>query len=199
MTTTQRVDAPIVTVTTGDADRAVAAITLAFAADPAARWAYPDVAQYLTFWPEFVRAFAGAAFEHGSGHAVEGYAGAALWLPPGAGPDEEALVALVQRSVPERDQEELFAFMEQMGVHHPHEPHWYLPLIGVDPARQGHGLGSSLLAHALRRADQDRLPAYLEATSPGSRALYERHGFDAIGTIQVGSSPPVWPMLRKPR
>lgn len=29
--------------------------------------------------------------------------------------------------------------------------------------------------------------------------LYERHGFEVMGTIQVGAAPPVTPMLRRPR
>src|SRR6266540_346463 len=79
------------------------------------------------------------------------------------------------------------------------EPHWYLPLIGVDPVHQGRGLGSALLRHALKNCDRDHLPAYLEATSPSSRRLYERHGFEATGEIQDAESHTMWPMLREPR
>jgi GNAT superfamily N-acetyltransferase len=68
----------------------------------------------------------------------------------------------------------------------------------VDPLHQVQGLGSALLQHALKVVDRDKLPAYLEATSPDSRRLYERHGFEAIGEIQAADSPPLWPMLRKP-
>ena len=197
--TTLPMTAPITTVTAADVDRAVAVLTLAFGTDPAARWAYPDPAQYLTYWPAFIRAFAGAAIDQGSGYAAANYAGVALWLPPGTGPDEDELAALIQRSIPAHDQDDFFAVVEQMGANHPHAPHWYLPLIGVEPTRQGRGVGSTLLAHALRRCDDDQLPAYLEATSTGSRALYERHGFATLTTIQVGASPPIWPMLRKPQ
>ena len=86
-----------------------------------------------------------------------------------------------------------------MGRWHPEEPHWYLPLIGTDPARQGRGYGSALLGEALANCDRQTLPAYLEATSPRNVKLYERHGFEALGTIQEGSSPDITPMLRKPR
>lgn len=40
---------------------------------------------------------------------------------------------------------------------------------------------------------------HLEATSPGSRRLYERRGFEALGEVQADDSPPLWPMLRKPQ
>ena len=77
-----------------DADRCVALIVLAFANDPAARWLYPDGRLFLAHFPQFVRAFGGAAFAHGSAHTIGG-AAAALWLPPGAEPDEDALLALI--------------------------------------------------------------------------------------------------------
>ena len=91
----------------------------------------------------------------------------------------------------------LFAVFEQMGQYHPDEPHWYLPLIGVDPAQQGKGYGSALLKYALRRCDEDGSPAYLESSNPKNIPLYRRHGFEVLGTIQVGSSPPITPMLRR--
>ena len=179
-------------------EQAITVLTRAFAADPAARWAYSDPQQYNTHFPAFVRAFAGKAFEHGTDHCIDGLA-AALWLPPEVHPDDNAVASVVQASVAEPQQEAMFAFMEEMGRYHPREPHWYLPLIGVDPAHQGRGLGSTLLRHALRVCDRERKPAYLEATSDGSRRLYEREGFAAIGTIQVGASPPVYPMVREAR
>lgn len=181
-----------------EAERVVATLTLAFSADPVARWAYPDPQGYQTYWPDLVRRFGGRAFDHGTAHYADGVAGAALWLPPGVRPDEEALAELLERSIPERDQADVFGVLEQMGSYHPSEPHWYLPLIGVDPLHQGKGYGSALLRHALARCDRDHLPAYLESSNPRNIPLYKRHGFEVIGTIQAGSSPPIWPMLRRP-
>lgn len=123
----------------------------------------------------------------------------ALWLPPGVSSDEEAMAALAQESVPPSEQEEVFGFPGQMPAYHPHEPHWYLPLIGVDPSQQGRGHGGALLQHTLQICDREGLPAYLEATSPRSKALYLCHGFEESGVIQAGNSPAMWPMLRKPR
>ena len=90
------------------------------------------------------------------------------------------------------------AIVEQMGGCHPDEPHWYLPFIGVTPARQGRGYGAALLRAQLSICDKAQLPAYLESTSPKSQPLYERHGFRAIAEIKVGSRPPIVPMLRRP-
>jgi ribosomal protein S18 acetylase RimI-like enzyme len=176
----------------------IAVVVLAFASDPVARWSWPDPGAYLEHFPAFVRAFGGRAFAEGAAHTVEGHAGAALWLPPGIGPDEEAMGGLLERTTPAHLQGDIFALLEQMGRFHPKEPHWYLPLIGVDPARQSRGLGSALMRHALALCDRDKRPAYLESTNPKNVPLYRRLGFELLGTIQAGSSPPLFPMLRKP-
>ena len=86
-----------------------------------------------------------------------------------------------------------------MAKYHPAEPLWYLPLIGVDPAHQNHGVGGALLRHALERVDREKHLAYLESSNPANIPLYERHGFEVIGTIQVGDAPPLTPIIRQPR
>jgi len=177
----------------------VSVMTLAFGNDPITRWSWANPHRYLEHFPHFVRAFGGKAFALGSAHCAESHAGAALWLPPDVHPDEEAMGALMESTVPEDVRKDVFAVVEQMGHHHPEAPHWYLPLIGVDPARQGRGYGAALLKHGLLACDRDRVAAYLESTNPRNIPLYERHGFEVIGTIQAGSSPPIFPMLRKPR
>jgi ribosomal protein S18 acetylase RimI-like enzyme len=186
-------------VTTAEQDTAVSAIVKGFGADPATRWMYPDSQQYCEHFQSFVKAFAGAAFEHGSADLVDGCLAVALWLPPGIHPDEEAMEKLIRTTVPERDQTNVFELFEQMDRFHPAESHWYLPMIGVDPAHQHKGFGSALLQHGLARCDREGKLAYLESTSPRSLQLYQRHGFELLGTIQVGSSPELFPMLRKPR
>ena len=89
--------------------------------------------------------------------------------------------------------------MRQMESHHPREPHWYLPLIGIDPKHQGKGLGGALLDHALKICDRDGALAYLESSNPRNVPLYQRHGFEILGQIQFGSSPTLVPMLRRPQ
>lgn len=184
----------------GPADEAgvVNVITLAFCADPITRWVLPQPASYLTAMPATVRAFGGNGFPHGTVHCLDGCQGAAMWLPPGVEPDYEGVVALIEAHAEPSILSEAMALFEQMGGSHPDEPHWYLPLIGVDPACQARGFGSALMDHALRRCDEEGQAAYLESSNPRNIALYERHGFQTLATLQVGSSPPVVPMLRRP-
>jgi ribosomal protein S18 acetylase RimI-like enzyme len=190
-------DTKVETAWAEDQSRIVATLVLAFSNDPANRWMYPAPETYLRYFPDFVRALGGRAFKCGTAYFIGDVEAAALWLPPGVQPDEEALMDLFHRSLPEHTQADLLAIFEQMGSYHPDEPHWYLPLIGVDPAHQRQGYGSALLEHALRACDVDRTPAFLEASSLESIPLYQRHGFEALGTIQVGASPPITPMLRR--
>jgi ribosomal protein S18 acetylase RimI-like enzyme len=187
------------TTTQVDESRVIGAVVLAFAADPMARWVWPESQQYLSAMPGFVRAFGGGAFGNSSAYFVDGYAGAALWLPPGVHADEDEMGGIIGSTVASAIQGELDAVLQQMASFHPEEPHWYLPLIGVDPAHQGGGHGTALMRHALERCDREGLPAYLESTNPRNISLYKRHGFVEMGTIQAGSSPTLIPMLRKAR
>lgn len=59
--------------------------------------------------------------------------------------------------------------------------------------------GSALLAEALRRCDREHMPAYLESSNPINAALYGRFGFEPLGVIRAGNSPPMVPMLRRGR
>jgi ribosomal protein S18 acetylase RimI-like enzyme len=184
--------------TRADEAPVVDVIMLGFSADPMARWSFPDPHVYLTQMPRLIKAFGGGAFDAGTAWCVEGYAGAALWLPPGVEPDVDVLDEIVQTHAPDHIRSDANGVFEQMGVFHPKEPHWYLPLIAVDPARQGQGHGSALLRETLRRCDRDGLLAYLESSNPRNITLYERHGFEVMGRIQVGKSPVLTPMSRKP-
>ena len=56
-------------------------LKLAFTADPATRWVWPDPQKYLSYFSSFARAFGGRAFANKSAHYVGNYSGAALWLP----------------------------------------------------------------------------------------------------------------------
>lgn len=87
---------------TGDEDRAIATITMAFGNDPLVRWVFRDADRYLAFWPGFVRAFAGGAFENGTADSVDNCGGVALWLPPGVEADEEPIGAIALEAVDRR-------------------------------------------------------------------------------------------------
>jgi ribosomal protein S18 acetylase RimI-like enzyme len=92
-------------------------------------------------------------------------------------------------------------FMELMSEHHERmmpEPHWYLMILGVDPAHQGAGIGSALIAPTLAEADAAGLPCYLETAKERNLAFYRRHGFDVRHEAHIpGGGPKVWMMARE--
>jgi hypothetical protein len=119
--------------------------------------------------------------------------GAALWMPPGTwhlGPWAQLRLAPATIRILRGDSGRLLRALSFIERKHPRRPdHWYLPMIGA-----------ALLHPVLRRCDNDRVPAYLEASTPRNRALYERHGFKVMEECRYASDgPPIWPMWREPQ
>ncbi len=197
---TLEVESPLAVEVAGDDETtAIKNLVAAFAADPAARWLYPEDARYHAHFPRFVLLFGGQAFACRTAVHTTDSRAAALWLPPGTSPEEEPLIEHLRSSIAPARHDEIFALFERMSELHPAEPHWYLPLIGVAPAAQGGGRGAALLRWGLERCDRDGLPAYLEASNLRNQRLYERHGFRARGVIQAAGSPPIIAMWRPAR
>lgn len=78
------------------------------------------------------------------------------------------------------------------------EPHWYLLMVGTEPARQGQGLASTVLAPRLAQADAAGLPCYLETASRDNVRYYERRGFRTVAEGALpGGGPHFWGMKRQ--
>ncbi len=182
-----------------DKARLLQTIVLGFSADPMARWASPDPALYLDRRAEFFDAMGGAAFDHGTAFVADDGAAVAAWLPPGVEADGERMAAIMAEQTPPSRRAEMDALFAKMEAFHLAGPHWYLPLIAADPARQGQGLGTALMQAAIARIDADGRPAYLESSNPRNIPLYQRFGFERIGEIRTETSPVLTPMVRPER
>lgn len=182
-----------------EAPRAFSLQVMAFSADPVIRWLWPEPHEYLHNFPEFLRGFGGGAFEAGTACVADDFVGGTLWLPPGIQPDGDAVERVLNETVTEPARSEAFGILELLGAMHPAEPHWHLAFAGVDPTRQGRGIGAALLQYTLARIDDEHVPSYLESTNPKNLHLYERHGFEVVREIRVGGSPPMYPMRRGKR
>jgi GNAT superfamily N-acetyltransferase len=192
---------------TGAADAVpavAAALADAFINDPVYTWMLPGT---LRLKPRLRTMFAAEMEQYvlpngGTVWTTSDYDGAVCALPPGAWEmpksmtGKEALKWLrafgtrlllagrVQRAMEER---------------HPLEPHFYVRIVGVRTALQAKGVGSALMQPTLQRADSAGLPAYIEASSERSAALYERLGFVHIDVLELpDGGPPVWRMRRPP-
>lgn len=136
--------------------------------------------------------------------------GAAIWLPPG-----KPLVSTLGMlrvgfwemvSAPARVGfgylPRFFRMVRQMEELHKRDVpkrHWYLMVLGVEPERQGQGVGGALIEPGLARADRDCLPCYLETAKEINVDFYKKHGFEVLREVALGGDgPPMWTMLRKP-
>lgn len=142
-------------------------------------------------------------FPFGETYMTEAGDGAALWNPPGGRPhglraDLSLMPTLVQVAGLSGMSRAISAF-SLAEKKHPKEPHYYLLGIGVDPSRQGQGVGSSLLAPMAERLDHEGVPGYLESSKERNLPLYERFGFRVTEVLQLPKGgPKVWPMWREP-
>ena len=182
-----------------DRDRAVAVQVTAFCADPLTRWAYPDSRQYIECFTRFVDVFIGPSLEHGTCDVAGDFAGVSFWLPVGVPVNFEALETVVRETFEPSRRDDLLSLFELMGRYAPEAPHWHLGKIGVDPTCRGSGVGSRLMAYRLDQCDRPGQSAYLESSNPENIPFYENLGFEVLAEIQVGSSPTLYPMLRRPR
>ena len=174
------------------------AITLGFAADPLLRWFFPDPHKFLKNFAFWMDAFSKPALESDSIFTDENYYGGAIWHPPGIHLDPEVLGPTLE-DIPSNRLESALQMFDEFDDCHPKEDHWYLPFIGLDPSKQGQGIGSLILKESLKQADEQGKIAYLESSNPMNMSLYERHGFETIKMIEIGDSPPAHPMIRYPR
>jgi ribosomal protein S18 acetylase RimI-like enzyme len=175
----------------------------AFFDDPLQTWALPDASTRLGILERVYELLS----RHASVPAGESYtdaslASAAFWVPPGGfALPPEAFAALAPVIEMLGDASDRFRAAEDtMRVHRPADVHFYLQGLGVDPPRQGEGLGSAVIRPVLRRCDAESLPAYLETTKERNVGFYGKHGFAEVAQERLPlHGPLMWFMWREPR
>lgn len=78
-------------------------------------------------------------------------------------------------------------------------PSWYLDLLGVDPAAQGKGLGKTLVASMLERADREAVGVVLVTHKQSNLDYYRRLGFEVVSDETLRNIPTGWTMRREPK
>jgi GNAT superfamily N-acetyltransferase len=181
-----------------------AALAAAFRDDPALGHLLPDRATRERRLRVFFRTeLAEVAFAHDMVFTTDELTGVAVWAPPDRWRvtmratlrEAPAMTGVFGRRLP-------LALWSRLRIErrHPSRPrHLYLAAVGVEPDSQGRGLGSRLMHPVLAEADAGGTPAYLEASTPRSRVLYERHGFEVVEEVRLPrSGPAIWRMWRDP-
>jgi len=198
------IDQPLVRLATADDIPQLAkALADAFLNDPVYTWMLPGT---LRLRPR-LRAMFTAEMEqyglpHGTVWTTGGCDGALIALGPGAWEMPKS-ITLTQALTWMRafgTRLSLAARVQRlMEEHHIREPHVYVRIVGVRAAVQGRGLGSALMRPTLQSADSAGLPAYIEASTQRSAALYERLGFHHLDVLELPEGgPPLWLMRRPP-
>ena len=131
-------------------------------------------------------------------------AGAAIWIPPGRSAagvvDQIRMLPALGRLTGWGRLRRVSAALETLERRrhgHAPMPHWYLSALGVEPERQGEGIGSALLGPMLTAADANGVPCYLETAVGRNVLLYERHGFDVVEELVLPNTDVHgWLMLR---
>ncbi|MBF6416246.1 GNAT family N-acetyltransferase [Nocardia cyriacigeorgica] len=183
-------------------------LAAAFHEDPVSVWLWPDPRRRAAGLPRF---FAAMTRHHhfatgGVDLAVDSsgaIGGAALWNPPGRWHHSTVSDLLMLPQFARAMGTRLLAgkrIGDIMTARHPEEPHWYLAVIGSDPAQRGHGYGHALMSKRLDRCDSELVPAYLESSNESNIGYYQRFGFEITDTITIpGGGPTLWAMWRPPR
>jgi GNAT superfamily N-acetyltransferase len=181
-----------------DARALAAPLARAFYDDPVTLWAHPRESVRLRRTARFFLGRMRALLPHELSMVTDDRDGAAVWSPPDAwqmGLREllHDLPALLSRRTPM-----VLRAMHGVEKKHPSGPHYYLSILGVDPSRQGEGLGSALLQPGLRRCDQEGVGAYLETAKERNVRFYSRHGFRVTEEVSLPNGPAMWLMWRDP-
>ena len=130
----------------------------------------------------------------------------AAWLPPGKAPfGGWQIIRSVPLSVLFRFGRQGASRMQAYGryIDNMHRklvpyPHWYLQIIGVDPAYQGQGFSSQLVRPILERIDREHLPCFLETNTEKNVAIYRRFKFEVVSEDKIpGTEVTSFAMLRK--
>lgn len=188
--------------TTADVDALGAALARAFDDDPVMRYLFPP-RRFAKRLAGFMAVEAVSLLRHDCIWTTDDVVGAAMWAPPGQwrtplGEVVKHLPALLP--VFGRNTLRALKTLATVEKVHPREPHYYLAVLGTEPAAQGKGIGSGLLQPILKRCDDEGTGAYLESSKQSNIAFYARHGFEVMSALPLGpGAPTVWPMWREPR
>lgn len=179
-----------------------AALAAAFFDDPVFGWLISGGARRQARLERYFAIQLAHALADGHVWTSDGLYGAALCMPPGRWRVPPRLMAANSgrlASVFRGRLPRAVGLLAAMERRHLRGAHYYFSYIGVAPEAQGRGLGSRLMRPALDRCDEERLPAYLEASSERNAALYERLGFQCTEVLRFAGSPPLMLMTRPPQ
>jgi ribosomal protein S18 acetylase RimI-like enzyme len=185
--------------TRADAEAVATMLARAFHDDPLICHFVADVASRPEKFKRIFKLLFKLAVGYGSCHVTDGFEAASLWRPPGQWhlPFWQSITNGPELlSVFGSDAFRVIATMDRIEKVHPKANHWYLQVVGTDPAKQGKGFGSLVLRHQLAIADAQNIPCYLESSKDTNIPIYQALGFELRGEIRIPDGPTLYPMWR---
>jgi ribosomal protein S18 acetylase RimI-like enzyme len=189
--------------TWADADAIAGTLAKAFHDDPLICFLLRDEAKRPSVMPRLFKLLFKLGLPHGCCDVTTGYESVALWRPPGQWEipwwqyvtNGGAFLGIfgVGGAL------NVTSVMDVIEKRHPHEPHYYLQVLGTDPARQGKGYGGVAIRRQLAVADAAGAPCYLESSKDTNIPIYKSFGFEVTGEIKLPDGPTLWPMWRPAR
>jgi ribosomal protein S18 acetylase RimI-like enzyme len=191
-----------------DIEACARVLAAAFQDDPGTVNFEPDDDRRRAVLPPFFRTFVAASLAERGDLVVVGdpIEGIASWFGPERhGPSPDVMGAngfgdVLSVAGPE-SADRLLAMVGEIERQHAQltdGPHLRLEFYGVLPERQGTGLGSVLIEHGHRRADELALLTYLETFSDRNVGFYRRRGYEVVGEFTIGDGTRGWGMIRPP-
>ena len=209
MTTSQLTSPTIERLREDQISAAAEVLAHAFQNDPPLAYGIPDPAERARVLPMFMKPFVTFASLFGEAYVTAGkLESVAIWLPLDnldemperdhqAGIDRIPSIVGTEASARFTN---IIRFVEAFHQRFAADRHLYLQWLGVEPSRQGQGLGSATITPELRRADAEGLPCYLETFQPRNVPLYLKHGFQIMAEeVEPASCLRAWFFLRRPR
>ena len=188
-----------------DADAISETLGRAFVDDPMMCFVLNDESTRPAKMPRLFKLLFKLALPYGACDVTNGVEAVTLWRPPGKwhmpfhqyiinGREFVSIFGLGGRGL------RAMSIMDFVEKHHPKEPHYYLQVIGTDPAKQGKGYGGVVMRRQLAVADAARMPCYLESSKETNIPIYQNFGFEITSEIRVpNGGPTLYAMWRKAR
>lgn len=184
-------------------DAAAYALGRAFYDDPLMMYLMPSDAKRARTMTHVMRSALRMAQPEDEIYTTDATHGAALFLPPGR--SKLPLGRILRVVAPQAWRfgagplRRYMAVTDEFEHKHPEGDHWYLMTLGVDPDRQGQGLGGAMMSDILKRAEAEGTTVYLETNKPRNVVFYQKHGFKVREHFlcHSGRGPETWTLIRE--
>lgn len=181
-------------------DAVLAMLVESFLNDPLFVWFLPREGQRRQWLSWFHRRVWNETGPHGGAFTTSPDEGAILLYPPGTWPPSFGRGLAAWPMPPGLPTWRLLrpGLWIDARIHelHPPEPHLYVYVLGVHPARHGRGIGGTLLRHAAAIADAAGVPCHLETANPDNLGLYRHFGYEVRRSVTEHGGPTIWAMTR---